>query len=148
MSASAGVKPRPIEELDVRTQKLVRLALKARRRAYAPYSKSPVGCILVDERGRIHSGCNIENASYPVTLCAEPVALGKLVSRGGRSIRLIVVATSSEEPGFPCGQCRQMLVELGGQATVIAVNGRASVYRSVPMTELLPVAFTRSNLKR
>ncbi len=75
---------KPIEELDKAGQKLVARAMQARRRAYAPYSKFLVGCVIVDTRGKSHSGCNVENASFPTVLCGEAVAIGKMVSRKGR----------------------------------------------------------------
>ena len=140
--------PKPIEELDRKALRLVRLALSARKKAYAPYSKFLVGCALIDGKGKVHTGCNVENASYGVAQCAERTAIGKMVSRGGsREIRTLVVVTSSDEPCFPCGICRQMIFEFGRKTRVVAVNLRASRFREASMQELLPGAFSREQLE-
>lgn len=138
--------PRPIEELDKKTLRLVRKALRARKKAYAPYSKFRVGCALVDDKGKIHTGCNVENVSYSLSLHAEEVATGKMVSRGGREIEVLVVATSSEEPVFPCGSCRQFIAEFGGRTRIVATNIRGSVFREKGLFELFPDAFSRKDL--
>ena len=137
----------PIENLTKSEQRLARLALRSRKRAYAPYSKYLVGCALEDSKGRVHSGCNVENASYSATLCAERVALFKMVSRGSRDCRTLVVAASSELPSFPCGQCLQVIVELAPSALVIAVNRRGSLFRQATVKELYPFAFSRELLE-
>ena len=106
--------PEAISKLSIKEKRLVKEALKAKGRAYAPYSNYLVGSALIDENGSIFSGCNVENASYPAGLCAERTAIVKMVSEGGRKIKLLVVAASSEEPVFPCGMCLQVIQEFGG----------------------------------
>lgn len=132
---------RPVEELSVREKAWLRRARMVRRRAYAPYSRYTVGCAIVDAEGRVFTGCNVENSSFGASLCAERVAVGKMVSLGARAIDTVVVVTSSEEPAMPCGVCRQVLFELGRDAKVIAVNGRGTLYRRTTMRELFPQAF-------
>ena len=145
MSAISNLKP--IEEMDKQMQKLVRLTMRARRKAYAPYSKFLVGCVLVDGKGRVHTGCNVENVSYSATICAERTAIGKMVSRGVRDCRVVIVVTSSEEPCFPCGVCLQVIHEFGRRAVVVAVNRRGTSYREAVISSLLPSAFVRENLR-
>lgn len=101
---------------------LVEAAIRARERAHAPFSHFKVGAAIEDEQGRIFTGCNIENASYGLTLCAERVAVFKAVSEGaGKLIRVAVVAdTDSLTP--PCGACRQILWEFCGDAELILAN--------------------------
>lgn len=136
----------PIEDLDPKLRRLVHLALKVRKRAYAPYSKYLVGVVIVDGRGHIHSGCNVENASYGVSVCAERVAITKMVSRGAKEIRRLVLVTSSDEPVFPCGLCRQSIAEFGPEAMIVTVNRRATVFSQSTLSEILPSQFNRSVL--
>jgi len=140
--------PQAIENLDPDMRRLVRMARKARSRAYAPYSKYLVGCVVIDSKGGVHSGCNVENSSYSVSICAERTALAKMVSRGIRDCRKIIVVTSSEEPSFPCGICRQMIQELGPRSVIYAVNRRGSLYCEIPFSELYPLAFSKEKLTR
>lgn len=137
---------KPIEELDKASRKLFKLAVRARKKAYAPYSKYLVGVSIVDGKGRVHTGCNVENASYSLTICAERSAIVKMVSRGSRDLRLLVLVTSSDEPVFPCGPCLQVIHEFGREAVVVAVNRRGSAYREATIASLLPAAFTRERL--
>jgi cytidine deaminase len=92
-------------------EELITLARRAREQAYAPYSGFAVGAAVVDREDRVFTGCNIENASYGATICAERTAVSKAVSEGSRKIRRLVVACGAEEPGLPCGICRQVLAE-------------------------------------
>jgi cytidine deaminase len=101
---------------------LIHAALKARERAYAPYSKFLVGAALQDSDGRIHTGCNVENVSYGLTTCAERTAAFKAVSEGARSFRRIAVAADTTPLTPPCGACRQVLWEICGDLEVILVN--------------------------
>jgi cytidine deaminase len=140
-------KTSPIEELDKNTRILLKLALKARKRAHAPYSKYRVGAALIDGKGRLHTGCNVENASYGGSICAERVALCKMVSRGARDVREIVVVASSEEPVFPCGICLQFLREFGKNVKVTAVNQRSTVFRQKNLHELFPYSFSSEKLR-
>lgn len=136
----------PVEDLDSATLKLVNLALRAKKKAYAPYSKYRVGSVIVDSKGKIHSGCNVENASYPAGICAERSAIVKMVSRGGKKIKTIVVAASSEEPVFPCGMCLQVIQEFGSGARIIALNSSGTLFREQKLTSLFPFAFSPEKL--
>ncbi len=138
---------RPISSLDPQIRRLVKLALAARKKAYCPYSKFKVGSAIEDTNGKLHTGCNVENASYSACICAERVAIGKMVSRGSREIRRIVVVTSSPEPVFPCGVCLQVITEFGPQASVIAVEPKGKYFKESTMSELAPSAFSNSQLR-
>lgn len=132
---------RPVEELSTKEKAWLRRARTVRRRAYAPYSRYTVGCAIVDADGRVFTGCNVENSSFPASMCAERVAVGKMVSLGARAIDTVVLVTSSEEPAMPCGVCRQVLFELGRDAKILSVNGRGTLYRRTSMRELFPMGF-------
>lgn len=138
---------RPIEELPKSWAPLVKLARSARKRAYAPYSKYLVGCAIRDNRGKLFSGCNVENASYSATLCAERVAIGKMVSHSGSQVTMLVVITSSDEPVLPCGVCLQVLAEFGRKSIVLAVNRKCTSFREASFSELSPFAFSGRQLK-
>lgn len=139
--------PLPIEDLQKGLRRLVRLALQARKRAYAPYSGFHVGCAIQDTKGRVHTGCNVENASYPAAICAERSAIVKMVSRGSREARWIVVVTSSEQPCFPCGVCLQVISELGRNSIILAVNGTGTLFQTARFSDLYPQAFSKEFLK-
>lgn len=121
------------------TDLLVTAARAAQQRAYAPYSKFRVGAALESEDGTIYTGCNIENASYGLTICAERSALAAAVSSGARRFRRVVVVTDVDPPAAPCGACRQVLAEFGSALEVTAVGSRAE--RRWSIAELLPSAF-------
>jgi cytidine deaminase len=124
---------------------LVALARDAREQAHAPYSKFKVGAALLCGSGEIVTGCNIENASYGLTLCAERVAVFKAVSEGFSDCDAIAVVAESPRPTAPCGPCRQILWEFCGDIWVhVARPGRKA--RSYRMSELLPVPFDGRNL--
>ena len=123
-------------------QPLIDLANTARQRAYAPYSKYHVGAALRTKTGRIFTGVNIENAAYPHTMCAERVAMFKALSEGHKRFRRIVVVADTEAPTPPCGACRQILWEFGGNLEVILANLRRETARH-KLSELLPVPFDR-----
>jgi len=124
-------------------EKLVTLALEARKRAYAPYSNYFVGAALLVDSGEVVLGCNVENASYPATICAERVALTAAVSAGHRSFRALAVATANG--GSPCGICRQVMAELGPDMVVYLADENGS-FRTTSVQELLPDAFVPSSL--
>lgn len=105
-----------------RPDELVRLAHRAMERAYAPYSRFRVGAALETEDGSRYTGCNVENASYPVTTCAERMAIGAAVVDGARAFRRIAICASGDEPASPCGMCRQALAEFGLDLEVVSVT--------------------------
>lgn len=130
--------------MDTTTQeRLVNAALEARRRAYAPYSGYYVGAAVLDEDGVITPGCNVENAAYPSTICAERVALTGAVAHGRHSFTAIAVAT--ENGGSPCGTCRQVMAELGPAMIVYIADAHGNV-RVTTVAELLPDYFTGEHL--
>ncbi len=121
------------------------LARDVRESAYAPYSKFKVGAALLAASGEIVTGCNIENASYGLTMCAERVAVFKAVSEGFRDFEAIAVVADSPRPTAPCGACRQILWEFCGDIWVhMARPGRKTA--SHRMSELLPIPFDGRNL--
>jgi cytidine deaminase len=118
------------------------VAVDAMRQAYAPYSHFPVGVAGLVDDGRIVSGCNVENASYGVTLCAECGLVSDLARSGGGRLVAVACVDGAGEPLAPCGRCRQLLWEHGGPDCLVALTGR--VWR---MDELLPEAFGAGNLE-
>jgi cytidine deaminase len=124
---------------------LVTAALEVRERAHAPYSKFLVGAALEDEGGRIHTGCNVENSTYGLTMCAERVAIFKAISEGARKFRRIAVAADTARLTPPCGSCRQLLWEFCGDIEVTLVN-LAGVTETMRMIDLYPRAFDDSYL--
>lgn len=125
-------------------QKLIESSLGARRWAYAPYSGYAVGAALLTSSGKIYDGINVENAVYSATICAERVAVFKAISEGERKFSAIAVATN--DAGTPCGTCRQVLSEFGGDIQVFIVNGEGVVKQETTVAELLPGAFGPQNL--
>lgn len=124
---------------------LIELANEARRRAYAPYSHYHVGAALRTKSGRIFTGCNVENAAYPTSMCAERVAVFKAVSEGEREFEVIAVVTSNG--GTPCGGCRQVLAEFGLDTVVLIADGQGRLVQETSVGGLLPGAFTPGDLK-
>ena len=121
---------------------LIEAAKAAMERAYAPYSKFRVGAALLGGSGTIHTGCNVENASYGLTICAERAAVSNAVCAGEREIRAVAIVNSSGKPAYPCGACRQVLVEFmpaGGDVEIYIVSD-GGVERHM-LSELLPHAF-------
>jgi cytidine deaminase len=127
-------------------EELIAEAEKARQNAYAPYSNFKVGAAVESENGDIYIGCNVESASYGLTVCAERVAIWKGISRGVTKFGRIAVVVDTEEPTPPCGTCRQIIWEFCGDVPVILANlhGKKEV---VMMSELLPRAFDSKFLK-
>ena len=124
---------------------LVRAAEAARRHAHAPYSRYHVGAAVETEDGAIHAGCNVENASYGLTICAERAAVCAAVVAGARRIRRAVVVTESDPPGAPCGACRQVLAEFGLDMEVTAIGPKRTLRWT--LRDLLPDAFTSEALR-
>ena len=132
--------------MDKSVEKLLAAARECRERAFAPYSGFKVGAAVETEDGTIFAGCNVESASYGLTMCAERVAIFTAVAPGRKRIKRISVVAESDELTAPCGACRQVIWEFGGDIPVLIVNTNGeSVERQ--MSELLPMAFDSSFLK-
>ncbi|NBO64033.1 MAG: cytidine deaminase [Acidobacteria bacterium] len=127
---------------------LISAALKARSYAYAPYSKFAVGAVVESRNGQIFTGCNVENASYGLTICAERVALCKAVSEGVRELSRVVVVADTSCPVPPCGACRQLIIELAGPETEVVLANLAGEQVVTSAAALLPSAFDRHILQR
>lgn len=127
-------------------RRLIAAARRARNRAVATFSKFKVGAALETARGRVYLGCNIENASYGLTVCAERVAIFKALSEGERRFKRIAVVADTDRLTAPCGACRQIIWEFCGNCEVIMANlkGKVALYR---MRDLMPEPFDRSQLK-
>ena len=124
---------------------LVGAAAAARERAYAPYSHFAVGAAVLTASGRVFPGCNIENAAYPATLCAERVALTSAYAAGEREIVALAVIADTPGPVSPCGTCRQVIFELAPHCTVILTNLHSNQAETTPAA-LLPGGFTADSL--
>ena len=124
---------------------LIAAALAARLNAIAPFSKFLVGAAIEDQNGRIHTGCNVENATYGLTLCAERVAVFKAISEGVREFRRVAVAADTENLTPPCGACRQILWEFCGDVELVLVNlsGKTETYQ---LKDLFPKPFDATYL--
>ena len=132
-------------------KELFDLAMEARKAAYAPYSSYQVGAALVTEDGSVYTGCNIENASYGATNCAERTAIFKAVSEGHRKIKMIAIAGGSGDKtnfAFPCGICRQVMREFSepGELKIVVGDGSGEL-RVHTLEELLPESFGPDNLE-
>ena len=121
-------------------QELTQKAVEMLKRAYVPYSHFPVGAALECEDGAVYTGCNIENSSYSLTLCAERTAAVKAVSEGHTKFRRIVIVGNSEDFCYPCGACRQFLYEFSPDMEVICLNGKGEA-KHFALKELLPYGF-------
>jgi cytidine deaminase len=124
---------------------LLTAALKARENAFAPFSHFQVGAAVEDDHGVIHTGCNVENATYGLTICAERVAIFKAISEGARKFRRVAIAADTEQLTPPCGACRQILWEFCGDVAVALVNPRGKT-ESFRLKELFPRGFDASYL--
>ena len=118
---------------------LIQTATLSRERAYTPYSHYDVGAALLTTTGKIYSGVNVENAAYPVTICAERVSVFKAISEGEREFVAMAVVTANG--GFPCGSCRQVLAEFGLDTLIIIADEHGKVVQETTVRELLPGAF-------
>src|SRR6476661_5331914 len=127
-------------------EKLIQAARVARENAYAPYSNFRVGAAVEAENGDIYIGCNVESASYGLTVCAERVAIWKGISRGEKQFTKVAVVVDTEELTPPCGVCRQIIWEFCGDVPVVLANLHGKT-ETVQMKELLPRAFDSKFLK-
>lgn len=132
---------------DTQWQQLADAARAARERAHAPYSRFRVGAALLDEQGRIHAGCNVENAAYPQGLCAEAVALGQLVLAGGTRVLAALVTGEAPQPVTPCGGCRQKLREFAADDAPVWSADGAHITARHTLGELLPASFGPAHLE-
>ena len=126
---------------------LVDAARAARLRAYAPYSRFAVGAAVLDEEGRIHAGCNVENAAYPQGICAEATALVHMVLAGGRQVQAVAVVGDAPQPVTPCGGCRQKLREFAADGVPVVVADLHTVRARYTLGELLPASFGPDHLQ-
>lgn len=134
------------------SEKLIQAALEARKKAYTPYSHYQVGAALLTEDGEMFTGCNIENASYGATCCAERTAVFKAVSEGKREISSIAIVGGLEEEdpvdyAYPCGICRQVLSEFGGAQLKVIVAKSVKDYKEYTLGELLPASFGGESIR-
>ena len=126
-------------------KELITQAIEARKRAYTPYSHYKVGAALLGKSGKVYLGCNVENASYGHTVCAERTAVLKAVSEGEREFDAIAVVTRNG--GSPCGGCRQVMAEFGLDTIVLIADGNGHIIKELTVAELLPEAFTPEHLE-
>jgi cytidine deaminase len=131
---------------DAKLDELVRAARAMMPRAHAPYSGFHVGAALLDEDGTIRPGVNIENASYPLSVCAERNAVATMIMSGSKRILAVGVATDAERPTPPCGGCRQVLWEFGDADTPVVAEGAGGVRARWRLGDLLPDAFGPDDL--
>ena len=122
-------------------------ARQARQNAYAPYSKFAVGAAVVDEHGRVHQGCNVENAAYPEGVCAEAGAISAMVLAGGRRITALAVVGEASTPVTPCGGCRQKLREFAAADLPILVGDSHGLRLRTSLGQLLPESFGPDHLQ-
>jgi cytidine deaminase len=127
-------------------KKLIQVALDYRNRAYSPYSDFKVGAAVLFESGKVYGGCNVENASFGATNCAERTGIFKGISEGENKIKAVAVVGSLMEYTFPCGICRQVISEFGDQDVKIIIAKSEDEYIVKDMNDILPGAFTKSDL--
>lgn len=124
---------------------LIQKALHARDWAYAPYSNYAVGAAVLTESGKIYDGVNVENAVYPLTMCAERVAIFKAVSQGEKSFQAIAVVTRNG--GTPCGSCRQVMAEFGTDTVVLIADLNGKLLNEYTVADLLPDTFSQADIE-
>lgn len=124
---------------------LIKIAIEAREKSYSPYSKFKVGAAVYTKSGEIFTGCNIESAAYSATICAERVAVSKCVSEGHRDIEKIAVVGSDKSISFPCGVCRQFILEFGRDIKIICAKN-IDTYKVYTIDELTPNSFGPDSL--
>lgn len=128
------------------TDQMLEAATKALNHAYAPYSQFRVGVCLRTENNELFSGCNVENASYSLTICAESTAISQMVLAGKSQIVEVVIVSSGDLLCPPCGACRQRLCEFASDDTIVRLYNADRECKSIPLGELLPHAFGAKNL--
>ncbi|HTS19947.1 MAG TPA: cytidine deaminase [Verrucomicrobiae bacterium] len=136
----------PNETTRIPLETLIEQARQASERAYCPYSEFPVGAAVLAKSGKVYTGCNVENAAYGSTICAERNAILQMAAAGERDIQAVIIYTPTEKVSAPCGACRQVINEFGPEARIVSVcdtNDRLDA----PLSELLPHAFGPKNLQ-
>ncbi len=132
--------------MDASLRSLFDAAVAVQAHAYAPYSKFKVGAAIMGVNGGIHSGCNVENAAYPVGSCAEAGAIAAMVAAGETRIAAIVIIGEGEALVTPCGACRQRIREFASGVTPVHIGDRSRIRASFTLDELLPASFGPANL--
>ena len=135
------------ENVEAQRDALIAAARAVRERAHAPYSRFHVGAAVLDAQGRIHAGCNVENAAYPQGVCAEAGALSAMVLAGGRRVAAVLVIGDGPRPVTPCGGCRQKLREFADDALPILVADPSGLRQRYTLGQLLPDSFGPEDLK-
>lgn len=125
-------------------KELMKMAIEARQNAYAPYSHFAVGAALLAESGKVYTGCNIENASYGLTCCAERNAIFAAVGAGERRFKMLAVAADSPEPVAPCGACRQVIAEFG--IPLVVMGNLKEATKTMTAEKLLPYGFGQESM--
>jgi cytidine deaminase len=134
--------------LNPKTEKaMMEVARRALKNAYSPYSKYKVAAAVLDEDGFVSGGCNVENASYGGTVCAERVAIFKAVSEGAREMKAIVVMTEAKSPWAPCGLCRQVMLEFGNPNTPVILKSTKGATKRLTLADLCPHSFSPKQMK-
>ena len=134
--------------MDGPTRQLFEAARSAQSQAHCPYSGYPVGAAVRSASGRIYTGCNVENASYPEGTCAETGAIAAMVLDGERSIQMVLTVTDGATPGTPCGGCRQRIREFADDSTIVVATTADGEMLTMSMDELLPSSFGPERLSR
>ncbi|HEX6593493.1 MAG TPA: cytidine deaminase [Bacillota bacterium] len=132
----------------MKNNELLTQAIRAKKQAYAPYSKFPVGAALLTTSGKIYTGCNIENASYSLTCCAERIAIFKAIAAGERNFTEMAVVANSKRPVPPCGACRQVMSEFFEPTMVIYLANAQHQLITMTMEDLLPFSFDASDVTK
>jgi len=127
-------------------ERMKQAAMDSSKNAYCPYSNFPVGAAVLTEDGEMFAGCNVENASYGLSMCAERNAVFKAIANGSSKIVAVAIYTPTRTPSSPCGACRQVINEFGARAELFSFDNDGNVLKS-RLTELLPEAFGPDNLK-
>jgi cytidine deaminase len=123
-------------------------AERAMKNAYAPYSKFKVGCVVVGNSGQEYVGCNVENASYGATICAERTAIGQAIANGEKKITKIYLINSSKKTVTPCGVCLQVMSEFGKDFEIISANSNQETVREMRFKDLFPIIFDKKSLPK
>ena len=127
---------------------LLKSALEGQKHSHAPYSNKHIGAAVLMDNGKIYNGCNVENASYGGTVCAERVAIFKAISEGAKHIKEVMVVSSEQNPWPPCGFCRQVIAEFANPDTKIHLSNPQGQSRSLKFIELFPEAFGPAHLQK